>query len=620
LDERDFDWTTADRGWTRQKMPKKLSSRELMRDSVEDYELEEGSNTAPAVNTILEISQAEHGSQEEEESLQSSNSLAQTVENLVQYRAMLVLKIIQRSTEIKYCFQLILFVLFNYYLFLVWDKSPSDALWLIPVSYFIVTVWFLNTFSARIFELSKKHLPVTKGDLSGCRDFVKTAWQYGLLVVIWLFIVYVIVTACLRDSSVVIPLSGLVFLVTICFILSTSPVHVKASTILWGLAFQFILAYLIARTDFGHALFFRISQWAKGFFNYASFGSEFVFGHLYSPSQFVFAIHASVLIIFLNSVVAILYYLGIMQFIIQSIAKLLKATLGTSAPETVSAAANIFLGQVESPMVILPYLNKLTLSELHAVMCGGFATISGAVLGIYLGMGLPTTHLLAASVLNAPASLLFAKLVYPDNPRDVHKSVEHVNLSKSKEKNIVEAAANGACAAVPICLNISANLIAFISLLAFVNTTISYFGGLVGYPVVNLETILAYVFYPFAMILGLDEEDTFKVAELMGTKTIVNEFVAFIQLADLIKKNAISERAAALATYCICNFANISSLGIQLGGIGALVVDRKADLAKVGVSALICGSIAPLSNACIMAILYESPHVLELALNSTITP
>ena len=521
---------------------------------------------------------------------------------------------------IKYLCFVCIFIALNVYMVFVIIVSPSKAVFLVPAFYVIlcfVTWRKLKKWGAidRIKECSSIDFDFDKFHDQHFKAFgYLSLVKKIVLLMLWAIITFIFGKSCWKNYMSLLPTTGLLLLVTLSFICSKRPHLVKISTVFWGLAIQILVAYSITRTESGHYAFQTTSSWAKSFFDFSSYGSKFIFGPLHdgalgqtAESYFVFAIHSLPLIIFLNSVVSVLYFFGIMQVAIKSIAYLLKVSLGTSVPETLSAAANIFLGQVESPLIISPYLSKLSLSELHAVMCGGFATVAASVLGAYLKMpGLNPTHVVAASVLNAPASLVFAKIVLPEDPREYHRSIEQVNFSQSKEKNVIEAAANGACEAMPICLNMSASIIAFLSILAFLNFSLSFFGGLVGYPMFDLEDILAYILYPAALLMGLTGRDAFMVAALMGKKVIVNEFVALDSLSSYVQQGLISEKTQAIAIYAVCNFANIGSLGIQLGGLGAIMPDRKHDLVKVGWSALICGGIASISNACIISILFEN--------------
>ena len=527
------------------------------------------------------------------------------------------------SKIINISFHALIIALLNIYILFALIVSPEKACFVAPVFYFVLLFVLFRKFLK--WKQNKARMKSTEE----LQDLFEHSLIYQLLgylkmiilIVLWIFIVLILAKSCIDDINSVFPITGLLLLVTICFICSKKPQLVKVTTILWGLAIQILAGYSIVRTNFGNSVFETMSEWARSFFSFSAHGSRFVFGDLYdstifgeaAESYFVFAIHGLPLIIFLNSVVSVLYYLGIMQVVIKSIAYLLKITLGTSVPETLSAAANIFLGQVESPLIILPYLNRLSLSELHAVMCGGFATVAASVLGVYLKMeGINSTHLVAASVLNAPASLVFAKIVLPEDPRDYHRSIEQVDFSQSKEKNVVEAISNGACAAIPICLSMCATIIAFLSILAFLNATLGFFGELVGHPDFNLELLLGYVFYPAALLMGLRGTDARIIAQLMGKKFIVNEWVAFNDLSHFVQEGAVSERAAAIGVYALCNFANIGSLGVQLGGLGAVISERKNDLIKASWSALFCGALASISNACIIAALYQeeiSDHV-----------
>eukprot|EP00057_Strongylocentrotus_purpuratus_P016788 XP_011671262.1 PREDICTED: solute carrier family 28 member 3-like [Strongylocentrotus purpuratus] len=264
----------------------------------------------------------------------------------------------------------------------------------------------------------------------------------------------------------------------------------------------------------------------------------------------------------------------------------------------------------EAPLLIKPYLKDMTRSEIHAVMTGGFATVAGSTLGAYILYGIDATHLITASVMSAPAALAMSKLFYPETEKSKHLTEEDMVLAKGDELNVIEAAANGASQAIPLVLNVAANLIAFLSLLALVNALLGYFGGLVGYPQLTFEFICSYVFVPIAFIMGVEWADCRVVAELIGLKTFVNEFYAYEVLGKYIENRTtgagptLSVRSEVIATYALCGFANIGSVGIVLGALGPMAPSRKGDLAAVAIRALIAGTVACFMTACIAGILY----------------
>ncbi|PIK62089.1 putative solute carrier family 28 member 3-like [Apostichopus japonicus] len=316
-------------------------------------------------------------------------------------------------------------------------------------------------------------------------------------------------------------------------------------------------------------------------------------------------------VIYFSTVISVLYYLGVMQVIIKKIAWLMQKTMQTSGPESLNAAGNIFVGQTEAPLLIRPMIKDMTKSELHAVMTGGFATIAGGVLGAFIAFGISASHLLSASVMSAPAALAISKLFYPETEKSRHADVDKMDLPKGEQRNIIEAASYGAYTAIPLALNIAGNLIAFIALLALMNGILGYIGGLLGWDELSFEFICSYVFVPLALLMGVEVKDCRIVAELLGYKTFLNEFVAYGKLAEYITNRQnesgdyMSIRSEIIATYALCGFSNFSSIGIQLGGLTPMAPERRGDLASVALRALIAGSIACFMTACIAGVLYD---------------
>ncbi|XP_077999869.1 solute carrier family 28 member 3-like [Glandiceps talaboti] len=402
---------------------------------------------------------------------------------------------------------------------------------------------------------------------------------------------------------------GLVVFIGFCFIFSRAPMKVKWRPVLWGLGLQFILGVFILKTRAGYQTFKWLGDQTQTFLEYTDEGSKFLFSGMDPDSYMVhfFAFKVLPVVIFFSCVISILYYLDVMQFVISKVAWIMQITMKTSATESLNAAGNIFIGQTEAPLLIKPFLADMTKSELHAVMTGGFATIAGSVLGAYIAYGISSSHLISASVMSAPAALAISKLFYPEIEHSNYMSQEQVlkKMDIKKERNVIEAASNGASTAVSLVANIAANLIAFIALLAFVNAVLSWLGGMVGYPELSFEVICSYVLMPVAWLMGTPWEDCHIVAELIGIKTFLNEFVAYAKLSVILKEGRISKRGELIATYALCGFSNISALGIQLGGITPMCPARKTDLAEVAVRALIAGSIACFMTACVAGVLYE---------------
>ena len=307
---------------------------------------------------------------------------------------------------------------------------------------------------------------------------------------------------------------------------------------------------------------------------------------------------------------SILYYLGIIQKVVEAFAWVMQRTLGTSGSETLSAAANIFVGQTEAPLMVRPYISSMTKSELMALMVGGFATIAGGVLVAYAGMGIDAGHLVAASVISAPAALLISKLMIPETEQSV--TLGHVESSvDEKHANIVDAATKGALDGMKLTLNVVAMLIAFLALVALVDAALGligeWTGTLFGYNWHwSLAALFSYVFAPFAYLLGIPWSDCFYAGELLGKKMVLNEFIAYAQMMEWSQPDSgvvLSERSTLILTYALCGFANFGSVGIQIGGIGGIAPERRAELAMIGIRAMIGGTLAMMMTACVAGIL-----------------
>lgn len=394
-------------------------------------------------------------------------------------------------------------------------------------------------------------------------------------------------------------LIGLAVLIGIALLFSANRKSIKWRTVIVGVSIQLFFAALILNTDMGQLVFQKARDFFVAVLDFSSAGSEFIFGErLTNPAKsgFIFAFMVLPTIIFMSSLMSILYYLGIMQFLIKIVAKVMMKTMGTSGGESLAAAANIFAGQTEAPLVVKPYIDKMTNSELMALMTGGMATVAGGVLAAYVEMEVDAGHLLAASVISAPAALVCAKLMIPEVEQSQTAGEATLELP-NQYVNLIDAASTGAADGLKLALNVAGMLLAFVALVALFNGILGLIGGWVGFDKLSLDLILGYLFSPIAYILGVPWEECFKVGMLIGKKTAINEFVAYIDLAAM--KSELSERSVVIATYALCGFANFSSIAIQVGGIGTLAPSRRQDLAKLGIRSLIAGTLACLMTACI---------------------
>ncbi|XP_063860890.1 solute carrier family 28 member 3-like isoform X2 [Scylla paramamosain] len=400
-------------------------------------------------------------------------------------------------------------------------------------------------------------------------------------------------------------LLGVVVLLLFGFVFSVAPKKVRWRHVAWGMALQFILGLIILRWSFGRSVFECLAGKVATFLAFTDDGAGFVFGDLATVDR-IFAFSVLPVILFFSFCVQILYYYGVMQWVVMKIGWFLQVTIGTTACESVNAAANIFLGQTEAPLLIKPFIPLMTKSELHAVLTGGFATVAGSVMAAYISFGVNPAHLLSASVMSAPAALAFSKLFYPET-RKSKTNVNNIQIVKGEEANLLHAAMVGVTNAIPLVANIAANLVAFYSFIAFASYVFDWTCTLAGAEegTCSIESLFGWIFMPLAWVMGVDWDECDEVGQLIGLKTILNEFVAYEKLSEMLKAGQLSVRAEVIATYALCGFSNISSIGINLGGFGAMAPNRKADLAKVVLRAMIAGSCACFLTACIAGTLLD---------------
>jgi CNT family concentrative nucleoside transporter len=407
---------------------------------------------------------------------------------------------------------------------------------------------------------------------------------------------------------------GFVVFLAIAYIFSTNRRAVRWRTVAWGIALQVAVAVFIIKTPLGFSIFSFVGTLVGKFLDFSDGGARFVFGDKFTDHFFAFKVLPT--IIFVSSAMTLLYYFGVLQRVVQGIAWVMMKSMRTSGAESLCGAANIFVGQTEAPLFIRPYVPGLTQSELHAVMTGGLATIAAGVMAVYISFGVPAVHLIAASVMAAPMALVVSKLMFPEDGEPETSGSARAQVERPWV-NPVDAAASGAVDGMKLALNVAAMLIAFLAILALVNALLGWGGGLAGMPELSLEWIFARVFSPVAWLLGVPWPDCGGVGVLLGKKIALNEFIAYADMKVLIDNAktiatggalagslpVLSSRATVLATYALCGFANISSIAIQIGGIGGIAPNRQHDLARLGVRALVAGTLTNFANACIAGIL-----------------
>ena len=397
---------------------------------------------------------------------------------------------------------------------------------------------------------------------------------------------------------------GVIVLLGIAYLLSNNRKMIDINIIIWGLGLQISFAFIILKTPLGEYIFTYLNNIIVKLISFADAGSDFLFTSFipevgYHVALINFAFRALPVIIFFSSLIAVTYYFGIIQFIIKKIAFIMEKTMKTSGAETLSVSANIFVGQTEAPILIRPFISSMTKSELMAIMVGGFATVAGSVMALYVSWlnNVPNIagHLLAASVMSAPAALMIAKVIYPENERPKTINSDNIDL-KSKDTNAMDAIGRGATDGMKLAANVAAMLIAFISIVAMINF-------ILGYANTSLQEILGMIFKPIAWSMGVPWKEANIVGTLMGEKIVLTELIAFGDLTNYIKNDLLSERSAIIASYALCGFANVGSIGIQLGGIGAMAPERRGDLSNLVFKAMIGGALASWLTASIAGIL-----------------
>ncbi|MEX0690782.1 MAG: nucleoside transporter C-terminal domain-containing protein [Gemmatimonadales bacterium] len=433
------------------------------------------------------------------------------------------------------------------------------------------------------------------------------------------------------DTPLLVRLTGLLGLgamLGIAYLMSSNRRQISWRLVGAALGLQFVFGLLVLKTGVGRALFHGANVVFTRLLGFTEQGAAFIFGNLsrgnnvpvgpadgsFAPvlevthwavtgAYFAFAVLPT--IIFFSSLMSVLYYLGVMQRVVQGLAWVMQRVLGTSGAETLSVTGNIFVGQTEAPLLIKPFVGRMTISELNTVMVGGFATIAGGVMAAYVGMLSPyfpdiAGHLLTASVMNAPAALLISKMLQPELGEPETRGKVKVSLTKT-DTNVIEAAASGASQGLHLALNVAAMLLAFIALIAMINWGVTSLGDVVGVTNLTLERVFGWVLAPLAWLVGVPWQDAGTVGSLIGVKVVVNEFVAYLQLAGLTE--TLSPRSGIIASYALLGFANFSSIAIQIGGIGGIAPERRSDLARLGLKAMIGGNLAAFMSAALAGML-----------------
>lgn len=414
--------------------------------------------------------------------------------------------------------------------------------------------------------------------------------------------------------SILMSLFGMFVLLAIGFVLSKNRKRINYRSVLGAFALQFAIGAFVLYVPWGQKALSVASNGVQKVISYGVDGINFLFSGLvgdkmfevFGGGGFVFALRVLPMIVFFSSLIAVLYYLGIMGFIIRLLGGALHKLLGTSRAESMSAAANIFVGQTEAPLIVKPFIKDMTQSELFAIMCGGLASIAGSVLGGYAQMGVPLEYLLAASFMAAPGGLLFAKLLIPEteNPPSNERIIKTFTADdEAPHANVIDAAAGGATTGMYIALNVGAMLLAFIALIALINGIFSGIGGLFGHPEFTLDKLFGYIFAPLAWLIGTPWADAQTAGTFLGQKLAINEFYAYSQFQPILQHAAgapvLSTKTTAIISFALCGFANFSSIAILVGGLSIMAPNRRSDVARMGIYALIAGTLSNLMSATI---------------------
>jgi CNT family concentrative nucleoside transporter len=398
-------------------------------------------------------------------------------------------------------------------------------------------------------------------------------------------------------------LSGFALLIAVAWLLSSNRRAFPLRTVLWGVGLQLVIAVVLLRTPLGHGFFDVVNDAVNHFLRYADQGTRFVFGPL-MDTGFSFALNVLPVIIFMGSFFAVLYHLGLVQRVVDALAWLLARSMRISGAESLAAVANVFVGMIEAGLVVKPYLAGMTRSELFSLMSVGMATVAGSVLLSYVGLlggGDFAGHLVIASLLSAPAGLLVAKVMVPEEQTPETGAGAHAHIELDSV-NVVDAAATGALNGLRLAAYVGTMLVAFVALIALSNALLGWLGALVGVPDLTLQKLLGWLLAPLSFAMGVPWADAQQVGALMGLKTILNEFIAYQELGRAIAAGEISERAAIIASYALCGFANFGSLAILLGGLGAMAPGRRRDVAELGLRSIAAGTLATMMTGCVAGI------------------
>jgi len=397
---------------------------------------------------------------------------------------------------------------------------------------------------------------------------------------------------------------GLVVMIGIAWAASTERRRFPLRTVVWGVALQFGLGLLLLRSPLGTRFFVGLNAGVAAFLGYTQAGVEFVFGGL-TQTGFSFVVNVLPIIVFMGSVFAVLYHLGVVQRVVDALAWCLARTMGSSGAESLAAVANVFVGMTEAALVVKPFVPRMTRSELFTLMATGMATVAGSVLLAYvqiLGGGDFAGHLVTASLLSAPAAILLAKVMVPETQTPATAETGHAVVPR-ESVNVIDAAARGAVDGMRLAATVGAMLVAFVAMVAMLNDATATLGGWFGNPELTLQQVLGFPFAPLVWLMGVPWSDAVSLGGVMGIKTVLNEFLAYQELRGLMDAGSVGARSAVIVSYAACGFANFGSLAILLGGVGAMAPSRRGDLASLGLRSILAGTLATMMTGCMAGLL-----------------
>ncbi|KAL1230930.1 Sodium/nucleoside cotransporter [Trichinella spiralis] len=521
----------------------------------------------------------------------------------------------------KIIFIILLLILYHIYLGFAIARSFQNALaivvltilaWLLVLYYKVLRPYCFPKFIAQ-------HCCSTLA--LRCKPKNKKSLQIILYAIIALAILAIILVSVWDKWQRLNSLVGFITIVALLYIFSEHTSKVNWRPVFWGFGIQFLIGIIAIKWKNGMQAFQWISDQVIIFLDYSQEGATFVYGFLTRPPMIcgmdpVLMFSALQAIMFFSAVVAILYHLRVMQFVLAKLAWLMQITLRTTSAESLHAVASIILGMCETAIMITPYLPVQTNSEMFAILCSGFGTSAASMFAAYSSFGICPQYLLIVSIMAAPASLACSKLFYPETEKSQSTNISEFANQKSPYKNILDAIGSGASEAIMVVLENGACLVVFISLLAFVNAVISWLGAMVGLEGLTLEMILSYIFFPIAFLMGVSDEtnmqeriaETLIVSELMGTNVVLNEFIAFQKLGEFIKAGKLSARAQMMATFALCNFSNLGSIGIQLGTYASVCSEQRVTVSRLALKAMIAGCAVAFTSACLAGMLVETPQ------------